>query len=1343
MSLRVSWRSCAGRLALVVLWSLLCRTVCEATDARPDRVAASGRAATDARPDLSAAAHTGPGPSAASDTRPGSPAASAASGLRLRLLRPHSVFRPGELFVGVVDVPVPASRTRPVSGLLCWFVSRPGSKLPLVAGTKPARVDPNSPFGRSVPLCFPVPTDEGVFDLLTTFVAAGLRPLSVRRSVVVVDTRPKRTTGRAAEAAPLRPRLVALWPENGSGAGGRDVELDVASVRRLEGSVPQQPERSVRQPEPPPSTNSRPLPRSLSPIRPLRSPVGPLSRPPAVSDLFGLSTHRAGRPAAQWTDASLSALSRLHVAPAVRVGRPSGEPTWLESSAGWRAWSVPVSRPGCPHLLVVTVARACRQATHAAVGPGDSLQENPASADRAAVTLTLVDRNGERPATPLQPAVALVPSVLPGDRRGAGPSDESTWSVWFQPDGKEVLLVARAADGWRVQSLALYELPSSSSQPTVRDPLRGNQRLVGPYVHLRAWLHALGEADGDGPLRPPSLYAAGRRLVERLKSSGFNAALLAVEPNGRWPGWLTVGVSTPGTRTQLGAPGDEGDPWLDELELLFCLFDRAGLVLVPHLRFNRPLPELEAEATKGANGPCRPTPRETNGANGLRRAAARRPAASAVELVGWDGRTWRQSHSGPDGRPSACGPLYNPLHPKVQAAVERVVRELVRRYGHHRSFQAVSLELGADTFLLWPGLGWGYDDQTVQAFLHDTGLRLPDDAADASRRAEFLTGVVRRRWVQWRCERLAEFHKRLVDAVVSVKPSCRVLLSAGRVFRHSVLDRDVRVELRRGRRLEPLLRERGLDFSLYADRPQLVVLRPWVSRATLEPLEQSVDETLNASPWVDRLFAGPVRGTVCLHVPFTELVSGSSSSDCSERPAAAGSGTHRSDLPQRLVPLQPLLVQPADDVRSHQRRLAHALAAYDSQLLFDDNWLVTAPPATPRLLRFVRTFRSLPPLPFRLCERQSQPVVVRTANDGRRSYLYVVNDFPGPVDVWLTLQCPDSAKLKLLGDSRSVSVDRTLKGQRTLKWTLSPYELWACRVEGGPVRVASVSTALRPEQWRAIHGLLEQLRARLESMASETAWEVPLQDPGFEADQADGDGSPIALTDWQQPAASRPRACGFSRQQPHSGQHCLQVSAGTQATTVVSRPFDTRFCSTLVFRFWARGTPDPTSLQLAVVGHAGAVAFRKAATTEVGPTWRLYQFRASNLPPNADTVRLELTVPAGHTCWLDDVELSLQRFSEGELRRFTKSLAAAQLAWEEKRYADCVRLLNSYWCCLLAQTTAPVRAQPLSAGSPLSGSTASPPRAPAHASCSQHEPRHGHGGLLEPRRRVRRSAAYR
>ncbi|HID22627.1 MAG TPA: hypothetical protein EYP14_09525, partial [Planctomycetaceae bacterium] len=268
-------------------------------------------------------------------------------------------------------------------------------------------------------------------------------------------------------------------------------------------------------------------------------------------------------------------------------------------------------------------------------------------------------------------------------------------------------------------------------------------RLIGPYMQKPLLPENFGgpEAFDDTDARSfddwQTFYSAGTHLVQYLHAQGYNSLLLSVWADG---GGLWAGPSIPcNPRYETGIYSSKGqDPVpKDVLEMLFRLFDRAGLVLLPQLQFSTPLPALERQLGPAASGADDP-------------AGATQDAGAGIELIGRDGRSWREASSGP----VTAGAYYNPLDPRVQQVVLQVVRQFVHRYQHHPSFQGLCLQLGPDTYLQWPSLDWGYDDATIRRFERQTGVRIPGGSGGGEqryrRRFEFLTTEARQEWIRWR-----------------------------------------------------------------------------------------------------------------------------------------------------------------------------------------------------------------------------------------------------------------------------------------------------------------------------------------------------------------------------------------------------------------------------------------------------------------------------------------------------------------------------------------------------------------------------------------------------------------
>ncbi|MFA6293317.1 MAG: family 10 glycosylhydrolase, partial [Victivallales bacterium] len=134
-------------------------------------------------------------------------------------------------------------------------------------------------------------------------------------------------------------------------------------------------------------------------------------------------------------------------------------------------------------------------------------------------------------------------------------------------------------------------------------------------------------------------------------------------------------------------------------------------------------------------------------------------------------------------RVASTDPIYNPLLPRNREWYLGMLGEFADRYAQFPGFQGVSLRI-----MTWcnPGLNnfqnldWGYDDYCVSLFQKETGIAVPGKDNDPERFYErylFLTGPQRERWIRWRCEKITDLHKRIVERVKKARPDLEVCLN--------------------------------------------------------------------------------------------------------------------------------------------------------------------------------------------------------------------------------------------------------------------------------------------------------------------------------------------------------------------------------------------------------------------------------------------------------------------------------------------------------------------------------------------------------------------------------------
>ena len=248
------------------------------------------------------------------------------------------------------------------------------------------------------------------------------------------------------------------------------------------------------------------------------------------------------------------------------------------------------------------------------------------------------------------------------------------------------------------------------------------------------------------------MYQGGQHLLRYLKHVGYGGLMMSV-----WADGSSIYPSQhlqPTPRYDTGVFFGTGQDPLrkDALEMLFRMFDREGLTLIPALHFGSPLPELEELKREGE------------------------AVATGIEWIGADGQNWLASHAPRQG----LAPYYNLLDPRVQDAMLTVIRELGTRYAAHPSFGGLAMQLSAEGYAQLPGDNWGYDDRTIARFEKEAKTKVPGDGETRfATRAKHLAGPARAAWLSWRADVVADFHRRVEREVAAMRSGAKLYLAGG------------------------------------------------------------------------------------------------------------------------------------------------------------------------------------------------------------------------------------------------------------------------------------------------------------------------------------------------------------------------------------------------------------------------------------------------------------------------------------------------------------------------------------------------------------------------------------
>jgi hypothetical protein len=911
---------------------------------------------------------------------------------------------------------------------------------------------------------------------------------------------------------------------------------------------------------------------------------------------------------------------------------------WVElPPLAWQAYPLSVSTPGQPHILEIEY-------------PSDLPQT---------LGISIVEPNAAGQVGPigLDSGIDVFP---PGPGHEAGVRRHKL-TFWPHTASPVVLLVNRRAGdaAWygRVQLKAgPAELP-----PLVIPPQRHATRTLAASYEKPLFVENFSATEALDPATARSLddwqtfLTAGQRLVETLQHTGRNAAVIAVacEGSALYPSDLLQ----PTPKYDSGSFFESGqDPVRkDVLELLFRLFDRAGIQLVPAVQFSAPLPALEAIRLG-----------ETAATVGL-------------EPVGPDGRTWLARN----GARRGMGVYYNALDERVQRAMIDVVRELGERYGHHPSFAGVAVQLAPESYSLLPDETASYDDATWAAFSAAKQIELPaGDGPELARRAALLRGEALEPWLDWRSERIAELYSRMRSELARERGSARLYLTAGELFTSRQLQVALRPTTAEDRDAGRLLRMLGLDAEALAKR-NVILPRPHrvvPSFATAHDLQSH----WNRAAGVDAALSQGIRSAAehmlepaPLPLPQFDAVS------------PFGADKTRTWLVAQL--------QPADS-RCRQRFVS-SLARLDAPLIIDGGWMLPLGQED-SLEHLVKVFRRLPAEAFTLvkptAEAADAGTVVRTLKKAGRTYFYAVNDAPWPVDLELEFTAAERPAITAWAAERSPQVRHD--GERTA-WSvrLEPFDLVGGELDTEQVELTTYRAAPPAEAIDFLAKQVRDVRLAANALRSPPAKQV-LSNPSFERD---GDGGAIA--GWVHAAGPgvTVEVDPLDGHRTSRSLHVVSRSNGAGPAPVVwvrSEPFAAPQSGRASLVAWIKvaDANQQPKLRLAIEGKLdGKPDYRRAnvgasedgrpvkpLTTEFAP----YRFPLTDLPLAGMTeLRVGFDLMGEGEIWIDEVQVFDLWFEEQERDDLLKDIATADVQIAAGQLADGQRFLDGYWARFLTR----------------------------------------------------------
>lgn len=919
-----------------------------------------------------------------------------------------------------------------------------------------------------------------------------------------------------------------------------------------------------------------------------------------------------------------------------------GEQTVTRLGAdAWTAYPLPIENPGRPHVLEVDYPADIQQTL------GISIVEPDAS---GSVLPIGIDSGVDIP-------------------EGSGFSSNGTHRLIFWPKTATpwVLLTNRSRDK-TAEYGKIRVLAGPARLPTSKVAgLVGEGRLLSLFYDKPLFPENFSATKRLDPLTNRSLddwvtfYDGATRLIQYMKHVGYNAVMIPALCEGStiYPSKLLE--ATPKYDSGVFFATGQDARQKDVLELLFRLFDREGLKLIPSIHYSTPLPSLEEE---------------------LRSAGADN---RSIQLVNFEGKRWLAKR----GTRHGLAPYYNPLNEQVQKAMAEVAAELAERYAHHSSFAGLSLQLGKDTYAQLPTGDWGYDSETIRQFaIESKEVGSSDFPSGLDDQIAFLYGAGREAWMKWRAEKLVTLHRRLRNEIATRNLTAKLYLNTADVFASRHARRMLQPTFQERGRADQLLLEIGIKPEHYRNDPSIILPRPQRYAPLLSLWSQQVNLRLRDSFDVDHLFAG-CGGNLMYHESQPLRLQ-----SFDEKSPFGREKTH-TWLEAHLVP----------HGQFNRRRFARAMAAGDVSTIMDGGWLISLGQED-AIQNFVETYRRLPNREFRDV-KAAEPsdakhgVVVRCLNARDQTFVYFVNNAPWPARVHLRLSVPRGCRVQSLG---SEPLPHLRGGGGSEYWTveLRPYDLLGGVLSSGNVEVEDWSAEIPRNVTTELRARLHDVRRLAGALEKPPLLDV-LTNPSF-----DVPNQRTRIPGWVH-AWGRALEVTTDNTQNHDGGRSLRVTNADsrRVAWVRSDPFAPPATGRISVQVWLRiedESRQPT-LRLAIEGMLdghpyyryasvgageqvpkhkpaaeGAKSPSRVNVPELKTTWEKYLFHVNDLPIGLTDLRVGFDLMDKGRVWIDDVELFDRWFREDEQDKLVLQMQIAKYQLSEQgETLECQQFLDSYW----------------------------------------------------------------
>ncbi len=911
---------------------------------------------------------------------------------------------------------------------------------------------------------------------------------------------------------------------------------------------------------------------------------------------------------------------------------------------GWQAIPIPIDQLGRPHLIEI-----------------EFLSNQPAA---IGFSLLEPDANGQIPNYGVDSGVFVPRSLIDIQPMQAGPSRHWHRLVCWPQEKQPYLLIANrhAKQSATIGNIKILSGPNrlpvaqkTSSKLAAQDVGELDRpRNFMAFYESPLFAENFGARETVDPLVGQPLddwqmfYDGADRFVQYLKANSYSGAFVTVAGDGSaiYPS-QHLGVS-PKLDTGIFFSNGQDPIRKDVLELLFRMFEREGLTLVPTLALSGPLPKLEAQSMEAGN------------------------TSNRFGLVHYNQSTAPR-------RLKNHLPIYNPLDPAVQENVSQVVGELSNRYRSYAAFGGLAIICRPDTYTLLPGQQWGYDQATVRQFWQTQNggqSSMPSQWSDVQ---AILMNTQQTAWTNWRAQQMSAWYRAMLAQLRAQIPQGNLYLAPVDLYRNDELSAALAPSLHASTDFRSQLLQVGLELNQFAETDGLKLLRPQRIAPNQNSAMNRVETSLENNRQSDEAFlqANSV-GDIYTHrtswAHFAQL-------------------QEQSLFGAQLAPIMRLqTLTPAGSW--NRQRFVNSLRVDDAQLLVDGGWLLSQGQEN-GLQELISVFRQLPGRRFQnvpLAEsnltvaHSTLPVIVRQSTVAGRTWFYVVNASPWATKVTIAV-AEFAANSNIQFDSLSslpMKVTRE-KGEWQIQFEMEPLSL-----AGG---FSSQSCNLRDYQFQLPDNVADRLRKQiyvLQAKLTKATNVEPL--PVIKNSDFESNGQP-SLGGWEigQQAAENIQV---NLQSGSTGQVSLQMkNTGQEPVWVRSNLITSTGTGRISVSVWLRtDNPDQQPpLRLAIegtlddsnyyrFGSVGALS-PDLQTNQISRQWQRFAVHFDDLPLERLTnLRIGFDLMGPGEVQLDNVEVYDRWFDERDAKAITQRLASCgPLLANPLMVESCRLLLEGYW----------------------------------------------------------------